>query len=351
MKERVYLGMSGGVDSSVSAALLQEKYDVTGAYIKGWYPDFLTCSWREDRRDAMRVAAKLGLPFTTIDAEEAYKRGVVEYLLAEYGAGNTPNPDIMCNREVKFGEFFRQALKAGADSIATGHYARTTQHEGVSTLRTAADHSKDQTYFLWSLSSDILERTIFPVGDFEKSEVRAIADKLHLATAHKKDSQGVCFLGTISMKDFLRAYCETTPGAVLNTDGEVIGEHDGAILYTLGERKGFRVPAQSAEAKSLYVVDKDLVANTITVSDEIAATQAERSEFSLRETNFTLEPNEFPNLTVRVRYRGELVPARVISTERNEVEVVTEKPVVAVPGQSAVFYAGELCIGGGIITV
>ena len=235
---KVYIGMSGGVDSSVSAALLKKAgYDVTGVFIKVWQPDWINCTWKEDRMDAMRVAALLDIPFITLDLEKEYKEEVVDYMISEYRAGRTPNPDVMCNRYVKFGGFYDWAMKQGADYVATGHYAQVIDGK----LIAGNDKNKDQTYFLWTLNKEQLSKTIFPVGNIEKPEVRKLAKKFNLPNAEKKDSQGLCFIGKIDIKEFLSHYIDSKRGNVLNIEGEVIGEHDGSFFFTIGERHGFNI--------------------------------------------------------------------------------------------------------------
>ncbi|HEY4510981.1 MAG TPA: tRNA 2-thiouridine(34) synthase MnmA, partial [Candidatus Paceibacterota bacterium] len=246
-KKKVYVGLSGGVDSAVSAALLQEKgYEVVGVFIKTWHPDFFPCTESEDRLSAMRVAVRLGIPFTTLDLSDTYRREVAEEMIGEYKKGRTPNPDVLCNKSVKFGGFYDFAVSEGADYIATGHYART--ENGL--LFTGKDSAKDQSYFLWMVPSSVLSRTLFPLGLLTKGEVRARARALGLPNAARPDSQGICFLGDISMKDFLSHYIELKDGDVLDEKGSVIGRHKGSILYTIGERHGFEISPLSPHEHS-----------------------------------------------------------------------------------------------------
>lgn len=342
--------MSGGVDSSVSAALLKDAgYDVTGVFIKVWQPNFVECTWREDRLDAMRVAAKLGIPFVTFDAEKEYKKHVVDYMIAEYKAGRTPNPDVMCNKYVKFGVFFDFAMKSGADFVATGHYARVGQN---SELLAGLDLEKDQSYFLHQLTKDQLQKTLFPVGHLEKLAVRKLAQKYGLATADKKDSQGLCFIGKVNMKDFLREFIATVPGAVLDTGGTVIGEHDGALLYTIGERHGFRIGKKTPLDGRYFVVRRDLEKNTITVSEHPETTEAFRNRIVLENPSWTSRsmPDSSKTYGARIRYRGELSPC-TLESKGEAIEVVFQTPQKNVSsGQSLVLYDGEICLGGGIIS-
>ncbi|MBP9771631.1 MAG: tRNA 2-thiouridine(34) synthase MnmA [Candidatus Pacebacteria bacterium] len=370
---KVFVGMSGGVDSSVSAALLKEAgHDVTGVFIKTWHPDFLECTWREDRQDAMRVAADLGIPFLTCDLEEVYKREVADYMIREYAAGRTPNPDVMCNQHVKFGAFFAWARAQGAEKIATGHYARIKEmrhasnerREGVSSPATrnpqpvthqlliGVDETKDQSYFLWTLSQDVLAHVLFPVGSMKKTEVREHALRLGLSVAQKKDSQGVCFLGHVDMKEFLKRFITVTPGAVLDERGHQIGTHEGALLYTLGERRGFTITEKTPHDAPRYVIAKDMDANTITVSDSPHdARIGQANMIMLTDTNWTTgsSPDMSEQLTCRFRYRQPLLPC-AIEVHTTSTKVHFSSPATfATPGQSLVVYRGEECLGGGIV--
>lgn len=306
--KKIFVGLSGGVDSAVSAALLLHAgARVTGVFIKGWYPPGMPCTWATERRDAMRVAARLHIPFLTLDASAEYKKHVIDYLLAEYRAGRTPNPDIMCNREVKFGAFYRFAMAERADAIATGHYR---------------SGEKDQSYFLWAVPKDILQATVFPVGDKKKSEVRALAKKFNLPVAEKRDSQGICFLGAVSVKEFLE---------------KEFGNDNPALLYTIGQK-----------APGGYVIGKDVGKKKITVSEARAG--------GAREVRFTDE-NWFDlpaqageligELEAQYRYRGPRSAGRVEGNRFISSELLPELPA---PGQSIVFYQGDELVGGGIIT-
>lgn len=348
-KHKVYVGLSGGVDSSVTAALLKERgFDVTGVFIKVWNPDWMECSWKEDRRDAMRVCAALGIPFKTLDLESEYKKEVVDYMLAEYAKGRTPNPDVMCNRYVKFGGFLKWALSEGADYIATGHYV---QLENENLFR-AKDANKDQSYFLWTLTKEDLAHCLFPIGALLKSEVRKLAEQFRLPTAEKKDSQGLCFIGKVDMKEFLSHYIDTKPGSVISESGETIGSHDGAIFYTIGQRQGFTVNSKTPLDKPYYIVSKDMQANTITVSHaEPQADPDHKETIVLEKVNWIAgKPKNGKLYECRARYRQALVLCTISTTNKSEWTVKSEKPLGGAPGQSLVIYEGDRMVGGGIIS-
>ncbi len=342
-KDTVFVGVSGGVDSSVSLALLKSQgYNVVGCFIKTWQPDFIECTWKDERRDAMRVCAALDVPFLTIDAEKEYKEFVGEYFINEYKAGRTPNPDVMCNKEVKFGVFLKKALEMGADFVATGHYA---QNKSAKLFR-GKDDEKDQSYFLWTLTKSQLEKIIFPIGHLKKKEVREIAKKHNLTTAEKKDSQGVCFLGPIDMKDFLAHYIPKKRGDVLNEDGEIVGLHEGALFFTLGERHGFEITKKGTEDKRLYVVERDLDKNTITVSENINSEKlADKKEFTISQINWIRKPEEGKKYEAQVRYRQK---PELCFVEGDRI-IFDNPQNTASRGQSIVVYEGQECLGGGII--
>jgi len=391
--QRIFVGLSGGVDSAVSAALLKKAgYDVTGVFIKVWQPDWIECNWKEERLEAIRVAAHLDIPFVTLDLVDEYKRGVIDYMIAEYAAGRTPNPDVMCNREVKFGAFWRWAEKQGADYIATGHYARVgtclasseqgfgstdisllgnsscsrqSRSQGSLTpvclhlgraLLAGADTSKDQSYFLWTLTQDDLQHALFPVGGMTKPEVRKLALKFGLPNAEKKDSQGLCFIGKVDVKEFLKHYIKAETGDVLNESGETIGKHPGALFFTIGERHGFTIdPAhKSPDDKAFYVIGKDIEKNTLTVSNKNSANSLEsgKTRVKIGRTNWieAVPPKVGITMMARSRYREPLQDIRIISIGDNEAEIeFKEKQDTLTPGQSLVMYDGDECLGGGFI--
>lgn len=355
-RPRVFVGMSGGVDSSVTATLLQKAgYDVTGVFMKVWEPDFLPCTWRAERLDAIRVAAHLGIPLLTWDFEKEYKRGVADYMIREYRAGRTPNPDVMCNREVKFGAFFNRAMKEGADFVATGHYARIAHNKktNVYAMLAGVDTAKDQSYFLWTLGQRQLSKTFLPIGDYKKSEVRALAKKFGLPTSEKKDSQGLCFVGQLDMKDFLAHFIDEKEGRVLNEKGETIGTHRGAYFYTLGERHGFAVTQKGTADSAYYVVAKDIITNTITVSHKIDSPTVSnaRTTIDLDQVNYCSDimPDKSLKYTAQIRYHGDQYACSVAKSDKSNLVLEFKKPVVVAPGQSIVLYSRDVCVGGGIV--
>jgi tRNA-specific 2-thiouridylase len=338
--KRVFVGLSGGVDSAVSALLLQQAgADVVGVFIKGWYPPGMPCTWSEDRADAMRAAAHLRIPFHTLDASSEYKEGVIEYLLREYAAGRTPNPDVMCNREVKFGAFYRFAMEHGADYIATGHYVQ--QKDGV--VSRGMDAGKDQSYFLWAVPREVLANTLFPVGSMPKERTREIATTADIPQATKRDSQGVCFLGSISVDDFLRSAIGATPGPAITEAGEEIGTHEGAVLATLGER----VSISGLHPGPWYVVKKDMLSNTLTVAHGPRAIDHVGS-ISLAETNWLQQITPTEEVLAQYRYHGPCVKG-VMDAERSLFTPTEPLSEPLASGQSLVLYRGEEMLGGGIM--
>lgn len=366
-KKTVFVGLSGGVDSALSAKLLLlQGYDVVGVFIRSWHPDFLKCNEEEDRRDAMRVSAYLGIPFLTFDLEEVYKKEVGLYMINEYKLGRTPNPDVMCNKYVKFGAFLDKAISLGADYVATGHYARVAQVKSkkykvknenpkLSTfnfqLSTGIDKNKDQSYFLWTLTQKQLSRILFPIGHLKKTQVRKLAKKYKLPVAEKKDSQGVCFLGDIDLKDFLKHYIKEKRGKVLNVAGEEIGYHDGVFFYTLGERRGFVITKKSKNDKPYYVVSKDIKKNILVVSENKNISNSTiRTNYRIINTNWINDlPKQDQNYTAQVRYHGELFSCHIVCESKNAGEVFFDTPVLVASGQSIVIYDKDICLGGGIV--
>ncbi len=361
--KKVFVGMSGGVDSSVSAALLQEQgYEVIGVFIKAWEPEGFDCGWREERRDTMRVAAHLKIPFVTLDLGKEYKESVVDYMVAEYKAGRTPNPDVMCNKAIKFGAFFKRAVSLGADYVAMGHYAQIQkakcQKSNVKSteekyeMLAGIDKNKDQTYFLWTLGQEQLSHTLFPVGHLEKTEVRKLAEKFKLPNKTKKDSQGICFVGQLDLKEFLKEFIEEKDGDVLDMEGNVVGKHRGVLFYTLGERHGFEIFKKTPNESPLYVISKDLKNNTITVSDSPFSKDDDK-EVPIESVNWV--SGQTPDLSkkyqARIRYRQPLQECQIREITPNKFQVVFDQPQASISsGQSVVIYDGEICLGGGVIS-
>ena len=407
---RVFIGMSGGVDSSVAAYLLEKDgYDVTGVFLRSYNVD--GCA-EQDAEDARRAAEHIGIPFYVWDVEREYKEKVVKYMVDGYKAGETPNPDVMCNHEIKFGIFLKRAMEMGADYAATGHYVRLRRSDAnprinahaansepsiysigrkenfasfahgsryLHRLLIAKDNNKDQSYFLWTLTQEQLSHCLFPIGDYTKPEVRAIARAAGLLTAEKKDSQGICFLGQVTLADFLKTYLPERVGAVVNTDGKKIGEHKGAHFFTAGQRHaGFTYRITGAHGTSLkphYVVRKDVRRNTVTVAEGPDHQALYKKEITLRDVNFLSgAPLAMSNgpLFARVRYRQPLAKAMLVPSDKRhatretkaaplggfnrltagKLGVIFDQPQKFVaPGQSAVFYSdkGEM-LGGGVIT-
>lgn len=355
--KKVFVAMSGGVDSSVAALLLRDEgYDVTGVFMRCYNID--GCAER-DASDARRVAAHLGIPFYVFDFEDEYKRRVVEYMVGGYKQGITPNPDVMCNKEIKFGLLFKKALELGADYIATGHYVRLENSKIENSLKIenwklkiAKDTSKDQSYFLWTLTQNQLKHCLFPIGDYLKSEVREIARRAVLSTAEKKDSQGICFLGKVTLADFLKDYIPSERGEVLTTNGEKVGEHEGAEFYTIGQRH----VGVGGLARPHYVAEKDVEKNTVVVAGGSENPALYRKEIELADVSFvsSQHSNILKNVGVsvlaRVRYRQPLAKAGIMKHESGIKLVFDEPQKFVAPGQSAVFYSnkGEL-LGGGVI--
>lgn len=340
----VFVGLSGGVDSSVTAALLRDAgYRVVGVYMKNWSKDIagFECPWQEDYLDAKRVAVQLGIEFMLFDFEQQYFEKVVQYMIDEYRIGRTPNPDIMCNQEIKFNLFYDVARDKGADIIATGHYAVT--RNGL--LFKAHDSNKDQSYFLYRISTQVLQNVLFPLGDYTKPEVRLIAQRYNLVTAAKKESMGICFVGKVGIKEFLQQYVTTEQGPVIDQHNNTIGTHDGALFYTIGQRHGLGVVG----GMPVYVVGKDIDRNIVYVTSQLDDERLWRQELTLTNPHWI---KDFPEINklyqVRMRHRAPLVGAYY---NKDTQQLSLKDPVRAITaGQSAVVYDGDMVLGGGIVT-
>ena len=374
--KRVFVGLSGGVDSSVAALLLkQQGYEVIGVYMKNWSQDLpgMPCPWKDDFTDAKRVAVQLGIEFKVYDFEKQYRQKVVRYMLDGYKAGFTPNPDIVCNQEIKFKLFLETALEDGADMIATGHYARIFRgrssenqkrearikkqevphdsyfmpHDSVS-LATAKDTNKDQTYFLYRVDAYALSKTIFPLGGLTKNKVRELARKAGLVTADKKESMGICFVGKVGIKDFLSQFVAEKPGNIIDQNGKVIGKHEGAVFYTIGQRHGLDVGG----GLPYYVVGKSIKKNEIYVTTDLQDKKLWSNRLKLTSPHWIgREPKKIEKLIVRIRHQAKPIPVKLLRQSGShgwEAELQDEVRALT-PGQSAVFYAGSEVIGGGIL--
>lgn len=395
MKKRVIVGLSGGVDSSVAAyLLLQQGYDVIGLFMKNWHDGSVTiegeCPWIDDSNDALLVAQKLGIPFQTLDLSDEYKTRIVDYMFAEYQAGRTPNPDVLCNREIKFDIFLKHALKLGADFVATGHYCRKTEstdtnEKNLYHLLSGKDNNKDQSYFLCQLNQEQLTKALFPIGDLQKSEVRKIAKEQDLITAEKKDSQGLCFIGKVKLPDFLQQQLKPKKGNVVLipnqeitynyvfdkcsdaelielsksnhfsvTDGKVIGEHNGAHFYTIGQRKGIRI---GGFKEALLVIQTDTKENIIFVGEgeqHFALNKPglfiDNSELHWLRTDLQLEIGEQKNYKVRIRYRQPLEACCLYKRENGLYLIFKNLQRGIAPGQFAAWYENDELIGSGVIS-
>lgn len=356
-QKKVIVGMSGGVDSSVSAYLLQQQgYQVVGLFMKNWEEDDDKeyCSAATDLADAQSVCDKLGIELHTINFAAEYWDNVFEHFLSEYKAGRTPNPDILCNKEIKFKAFLEFAAEdLGADFIATGHYVRRRDLDGKSQLLRGLDTNKDQSYFLYTLSHEQVAKSLFPVGELEKPEVRRIAEEIGLITAKKKDSTGICFIGERKFRDFLGRYLPAQPGPIITVDGKTIGQHEGLMYHTLGQRKGLGIGGTKEGSEDpWYVVDKDVENNHLIVAQGHEHPRlmsvgliAQQLHWVDRET--MTQPLR---CVVKTRYRQSDIPCTITPLSEDRIEVAFDYPVAAVtPGQSAVFYLDEVCLGGGII--
>ncbi|NGP43453.1 tRNA 2-thiouridine(34) synthase MnmA [Bacillaceae bacterium SIJ1] len=350
-KKRVVVGMSGGVDSSVAALLLQQQgYDVVGLFMKNWddTDESGVCTATEDFEDVASVASDLGIPYYAVNFEKEYWDRVFMYFLDEYKAGRTPNPDVVCNKEIKFKAFLDHALTLGADYIATGHYAQTTVEDGQVLLKKGIDENKDQTYFLHQLSSDQLSRAMFPLGGMQKQDVRKIAHEAHLSTATKKDSTGICFIGERNFKEFLQNYLPAQPGSMVTLDGEVKGTHEGLMYYTIGQRRGLGI---GGAGDRWFVVGKNVEKNELYVEQGDDHEALYSTSIEVSGVNWIIEPpaKEFQCMA-KFRYRQPDTPVTVkVEADGKASVAFAEAQRAVTPGQSAVFYKDDVCLGGGTI--
>ncbi|MBM7554663.1 tRNA 2-thiouridine(34) synthase MnmA [Thalassobacillus pellis] len=349
---RVVVGMSGGVDSSVAALLLKEQgYDVVGIFMKNWddTDEFGVCTATEDYEDVIRVCNQLDIPYYAVNFEKQYWEKVFTYFLDEYKSGRTPNPDVMCNKEIKFKAFLDHAISLGADYLATGHYAQVRETDGKFEMLRGIDNNKDQTYFLNQLSQDVLSQVMFPLGHLEKKEVREIAMEHGLATASKKDSTGICFIGERNFKDFLSEYLPAQPGEMQTLDGEVKGKHDGLMYYTLGQRQGLGI---GGAGDPWFVVGKNLEDNVLYVGQGYHHDALYSDGLTASQVNWiSMDPPTEPlKCTAKFRYRQNDSGVMVHPSEDGRLKVVFDNPQRAItPGQAVVFYDGEVCLGGATI--
>ena len=349
IKARVIVGLSGGVDSSVAAALLiKQGYGVIGVFMRNWSEDFgeFSCSWTQDLEDARRVAQLLGIRFYVWNFEKEYKKEVIGYFFREYQAGRTPNPDVMCNREIKFKLFLHKALEYGADYVATGHYARVTHHDGVYHLLRGKDTNKDQSYFLCTLGQKQLSKTLFPIGDYTKPQIRVLAKKLKLPTFDKPDSQGICFIGEINVHDLLKQNIKMKPGNIIDGNGKIVGKHEGLPLYTIGQRGGLDIGGTGP----YYVVATDQKKNTVIVSNDPHDQLLWRKTCVVGEMTWTRKMPVPKACSVSIRYRHPAYAAELEVLKNKKIKINFKEAQRAItPGQLAVFYKGDELLGSAVI--
>ncbi len=364
MKKKVILGLSGGVDSSVAAIKLMEQgYDVEGLFMRNWDAsvnnDVLgnptknddICPEEKDYADALAVSNKLGIKLHRIDFIEEYWDNVFSYFLDEYKKDRTPNPDVMCNKEIKFKAFLKEALRLNADYIAMGHYAQVDRSDGITRLLRAVDKNKDQTYFLCLLSQEQLSKALFPIGDIIKPEVRRIAEEYGLVTAHKKDSTGICFIGERRFHEFLKNYLPSIPGNMETIDGIKVGEHDGLMYYTIGQRKGLNIGGNNKfENKPWFVIGKNLEKNALIVSQDEHDILLKSNRIIVKDYSFVYDlPIEGREYGAKFRYRQPDKGVYVKIIDDKTLEVTYDEYYAVTPGQVCALYDGEVCLGGGII--
>lgn len=353
---RVVVGLSGGVDSSVTAYLLkQQGYEVIGLFMKNWEDDDDSeyCSSRQDLIDAAAAADVIGIELEAVNFAKEYKERVFSIFLEEYQAGRTPNPDILCNSEIKFKSFLDYALKMGAEKIATGHYARVRENNGLFELLKGVDPAKDQSYFLHRLNQHQLSKSLFPIGGYCKTEIRKIAAEIGLPNARKKDSTGICFIGERPFREFLHRYLSNKPGPIKTPDGKVVGEHIGLSYYTLGQRKGIGIGGtKDSNGEPWFAARKDIKENTLYVVQGHDHPWLQSMTLKASDPNWILgtPPAAGSQLSVKTRYRMPDEPCEIIAADENSLFLASKEPMWAVtPGQSAVLYDGDVCLGGAVI--
>jgi len=349
MRKKVVIGLSGGVDSAVSALLLKKQgYDVIALFMKNFEDTDGTCPAQQDLDDVALTCKTLKIPFYTVNFVKEYREHVFNEFLADCQKGLTPNPDILCNKQIKFHYFYEKAMELGADYIATGHYCQTEKINSTFLLKKGADPNKDQSYFLYAINPDTLRNVLFPIGHLTKPEVRQIAQENDIPVFNKKDSTGICFIGKRNFKQFVSQYIGFTPGDILTVDGKKVGKHDGLAYHTLGQRKGLGV---GGEGDAWYVVDKNIEKNEVIIGQGKNHPALFKKILRANDLNWFKEPSFFPFLCrAKVRYRQIDQPCEIVSIHNGEVIVNFKEPQRAItPGQSIVFYQGEICLGGGKI--
>jgi len=350
-KIKIAVGLSGGVDSSVAALLLAKNpcYEVVGVYMRNWseeLPEIKGCPWEEDQRYARLVAEKIGIPFYVLNFEQEYYDQVVKYMIETYRQGLTPNPDIMCNQEIKFGVFLEKMLKLGFDKIATGHYARIKKQGSDYLLQAGLDPNKDQSYFLCRLNQTQLSKALFPIGNILKSEVRRLAHEADLPSADKKDSQGICFIGNIKVRDFLKRYIKGTPGQIIDQQGNILGQHQGLEFFTIGQREGLDVGGTGP----YYVMARDFKTKQLIVTNNPDDPGLYKSSCEVIDLSWILKPKNLPwQGGIRIRYRHPIMSGQLIKQGDKYIVEFIEPQKAITPGQSAAFYQDDILLGSGII--
>lgn len=350
-QQKVLVGLSGGVDSAVSAYLLQKAgYEVEGVFMKNWSSTtglkYNDCPWLQDRRDALRVAAHLNIPLHTVDFEKEYEAKVLKYFFSEYQAGRTPNPDVMCNKEIKFKLLYNWAISHGFDYLATGHYAQILKKGNQVFLGTSKDAKKDQTYFIYNLDATQLSHLLFPVGCFNKTQIKVIAQKAGLPNAERKESMGLCFVGKIRLNDFLAQKVKPRPGKIVDTNGKVLGKHDGLHTFTIGQRHGIKI----ASSTPYYVAKKDIKNNTLVVTHNPNEPLLYSKRVELNSLHLINPLQKSSKVMARFRHQGQLIKAELEIISKHSAVITFSEPQKALAsGQSIVFYQTNVCLGGGVI--